>query len=112
MSTKPDTVRTIRFDREAPIDAASRTTTTEWYGDESGSFKTGFWAAHQPGRSEINYTSDELCVILQGEVRLTDAAGHVETYKEGDTFLIPNGFKGVWETVRPVRKYYAVHKPK
>jgi uncharacterized cupin superfamily protein len=106
-----DIVRTIRFDREAPIDTSSRTTTTEWYGDPSGRFKTGFWAAHQPGRSEIDYTSDELCVILEGVVRLTDSAGHVETYRAGDTFLIPNGFKGVWETVQPVRKFYAVHKP-
>ena len=65
-------------------------------GDPSGRFKTGFWAAHQPGRSEIDYTSDELCVILEGVVRLTDSAGHVETYRAGDTFLIidENGVAG------------------
>lgn len=27
-----------------------------------------------------------------------------------DTFLIPNGFAGVWETVEPVRKFYVVFK--
>ena len=54
----------------------------------------------------------ELCVLLEGVVRLPDAAGHVETYRSGDTFLIPNGFTGTWETVEPVRKFYAVFVPR
>jgi hypothetical protein len=49
--------------------------------------------------------------LIEGLVRLTDESGHVETYKGGDTFLIPNGFKGVWENVEPVRKIYAIHEP-
>ena len=104
-------VKSIRFDPATRGDATQRTTTKEWYGDPTGSFKSGFWSA-QPGRSEIRYTSDELCHILEGVVRLTDASGHVETYRAGDTFLIPNGFTGVWETVEPVRKFYAAHKPR
>jgi uncharacterized protein len=100
----------IRFDAAARGDGATRTTTKEWYRDPSGSFKSGFWSA-QPGKSEIAYDIDELCVLIEGVVRLTDATGHVETYHAGDTFLIPNGFKGVWETVEPVRKFYAVFAP-
>ena len=108
---KRDPVRSIRFDSATRGDAAQRTTTKQWYGDPSGSFKTGFWAA-QPGKAEITYTIDEFCVLLEGVVRLTDAAGHVETYRSGDTFLIPNGFTGTWETVEPVRKFYAVFAPR
>jgi len=102
-------VKTVRFDRDTRIDPAARTTTAEFYGDASGAFKTGFWAA-QPGQAAIDYGHDELCVIIAGLVRVTDSAGHVETYRAGDTFLIPKGFKGVWETVEPVRKFYAVYK--
>ena len=104
-------VRSIPFDSAMRGDAAERTTTKEWYGDPSGAFKTGFWAA-QPGRAEIAYAIDELCILLEGVVRLTDAAGRVETYRAGDTFLIPNGFTGVWETIEPVRKFYAVFAPR
>jgi hypothetical protein len=104
-------VRSIRFDSATHCDAGARTTTKQWYGDPSGTFKTGFWAA-QPGKAEIAYAIDELCVLLEGVVRLTDAAGHVETYRAGDTFLIPNGFTGIWETVEPVRKFYAVYAPR
>lgn len=103
-------VKSIRFDPNAQGDRASaKTTKKEWYADHTGAFRTGIWTA-EPGKSEINYVSDELCVILDGTVRLTDASGHVETYHAGDTFLIPRGFIGTWETVQPVRKFYAVHK--
>jgi uncharacterized cupin superfamily protein len=104
-------IRSIRFDSDMQGNAAERTTTKQWYGDPSGAFKSGFWAA-QPGKAEITYTVDELCVILEGVVRLTDATGRVETYRSGDTFLIPSGFTGIWETVEPVRKFYAVYAPR
>jgi uncharacterized cupin superfamily protein len=105
-----DTVRTIRFDPNMVGEASSPTTTREWYADCSGRFRAGFWSA-KPSRIEINAAKDELCMLLEGLVRLTDASGRVETYRAGDTFVIPNGFKGVWETVEPVRKFYAVHRP-
>ena len=105
-----DIVRAIRFDPNMVGEASSPTTTKEWYADSSGRFRTGFWSA-KPGRIEINTTKDELCMLLEGVVRLTDASGRIETYRAGDTFVIPSGFKGVWETVEPVRKFYAVHRP-
>jgi uncharacterized cupin superfamily protein len=35
----------------------------------------------------------------------------VEEYVAGDTFLIPNGFTGTWETVKHVKKFFAIYKP-
>jgi uncharacterized cupin superfamily protein len=103
-------VAAIRFDPDARGDTSASSTTHEWYRDPTGHFRTGFWSA-APGCIAISAEKDELCVILEGVVRLTDAAGRAEIYRRGDTFLIPNGFKGVWETVEPVRKFYAVHRP-
>ncbi len=113
MENKPkaDVVRPIRFDPDAMGEpTAPGKTKREWYGDADGPFRAGIWTA-QPGRNEVHYSVDEMCVLLAGVVRLTDAAGRVETYRAGDTFLIPKGFTGIWETVEPVRKFYAVHKP-
>jgi len=106
-----ETVKTVRFDRDARVEPATRTTTAEFYSDPAGAFKTGFWAS-QPNRAEINYTYDELCVILDGLVRVTDAAGHVETYRPGDTFLIPRASKGYGKPSSRCGKFYAVYKPK
>jgi uncharacterized cupin superfamily protein len=106
-----DVVRPIRFDRHAAGEpSAPGKTRSEWYSGADGAFRAGIWTS-QPGRSEVSYSIDELCVLLEGVVRLIDAAGRVEIYRAGDTFLIPKGFNGVWETVEPVRKFYAVHKP-
>src|SRR5262249_11534350 len=76
--------------------------------------RAGCWprASGQPYKAEVNYTEDEFCYILEGKVRLPDSAGKVEEYKAGDAFVIPTGFKGVWETVEAVKKYYVIHTPK
>src|SRR6188472_30316 len=96
-------VKTIRFDPDATSDPTTPTTTFDWYRSPNGGFRSGFWSS-KPGRSEIAYDKDELCTLLDGVVRLTDESGHTETYQAGDTFLIPKGFKGVWETVETTRK--------
>ncbi len=107
-----DTVlRTIRFDPTLRGDPATRTTSKHYYKDPSGVFVTGFWSAEW-GKVEINYAKDEFCVILEGEVRVIDASGHAETYRQGDSFVIPNGFTGFWETVKPVRKFFATYQPR
>jgi len=111
MSEATTIVQTIKFDPDAKSDPATQTTTTDWYADSTGAFRSGFWSS-KPGRSEVHYQKDELCTLLAGVVRLTDEGGKTVTYGAGDTFLIPFGFKGVWETVEPARKFFAVHKPK
>src|SRR5262245_59290684 len=111
MSEATTIVQTIKFDPDAKSDPAMQTTTTDWYADPTGAFRSGFWSS-KPGRSEVHYQKDELCTLLAGVVRLTDEGGKTVTYRAGDTFLIPFGFKGVWENVEPVRKFFAVHKPK
>ena len=104
-------VGSVRFDPAQLPDAGVRVTSRVLYRDPSGAFKTGFWSALAGPPAPISYTMDELCVLLQGEVRLVDAAGHAETYRAGDTFVIPKGFVGTWETVADVRKFFAVFKP-
>jgi uncharacterized cupin superfamily protein len=110
MSSSKDAVKAIRFDPNAQGDGRSPTTTTQWYSDPAGRFKSGFWAS-DISRSEVNYVKDEICFILEGVVRLTDETGHEETYRSGDAFIVPTGFKGIWENVEPVRKFYAIHDP-
>ena len=73
-------VRSIRFDRNAPVDPSAPTTTHNWYEDPSGVLASGFWSS--------------------------------KPYKAGDAFLIPKGFKGAWETVEAVKKFYVIHTPK
>jgi uncharacterized cupin superfamily protein len=77
------------------------------YTDPSGRFSAGVWSS-EPGRWRIAYTEHEFCRILDGTVVLTDEAGQTRTFGPGDTFVIPAGFRGTWESVGLVRKLYAV----
>jgi uncharacterized protein len=79
------------------------------YADPSGRFQAGLWT-HGPGVLAVDYTETELCVILEGRVRLASDDGSVE-YEEGDAFVIAPGFKGSWESVGRVVKAYAILEP-
>jgi len=53
----------------------------------------------QPALIDISnpYPYDEFVLVLEGEVTLTSVEGQKETYKAGETFLVPKGFMGTWE---------------
>jgi uncharacterized cupin superfamily protein len=79
------------------------------FSDASGRFHAGHWRA-EPGVMAVNYTEDELCVILEGRVRLTGPDGAVE-FGPGDAFTIAAGFAGTWECIGQVTKIYAIMDP-
>ena len=114
----PDFVATIDMSGEAePSDAAPDRVVAGsgvarlWNGfsDPSGRFHAGHWQA-EPGVLSVNYTETELCVLLEGRVRLTDGTGSVE-YGPGDAFVIAAGFRGTWESIGRVTKIYAMLTP-
>lgn len=102
---------TIRFDATAQGDPELRVTSRVLYKDPTGAFRTGFWAAQPGPPAPIAYSMDEFCVVLEGSVQVTDAAGHAEVYRQGDSFVVPNGFTGTWQNLTAVRKFFAVFKP-
>jgi uncharacterized cupin superfamily protein len=79
------------------------------YTDRSDQFFAGQWEAGV-GRWRVVYGphEEEFCVLLKGEVLLTDAAGVARHFKPGDAFVVPGGFEGVWCNLTPVRKHYAI----
>ena len=40
---------------------------------------------------------DEFVLVLEGEVTLTNVDGGKQTYKQGETFLVPKGWLGTWD---------------
>lgn len=92
---------------------AGRPSFRSWngYEDRSGVFFAGIWESG-PGAWRIACTEDELCHLLEGEVVITEDAGQAQTFRAGDSFVVPAGFAGIWETRQHVRKLYAIHQPK
>lgn len=75
--------------------------------DEAAGFYTGTWES-EVGAWRVSYDEDELCVLVAGRVRLTEDGGAPRDFGPGDAFVVPRGFRGVWETLEPVRKIYAI----
>jgi uncharacterized cupin superfamily protein len=79
------------------------------YSDPTGQFHAGIWQG-EAGAWRVFYDAheEELCTLLEGTVRLTDAAGLQREFSAGATFVVPGGFTGIWENVTRVRKIYAI----
>lgn len=86
---------------------APKTSTRNDYSNGAGKFHCGVWTSTK-GTWTVNYGEDEFIILLAGVVKLTPKGGRAKTYKAGDAFVIPKGFEGTWETVEPIRKYYAI----
>lgn len=66
-----------------------------------------FWESG-PGalRSVDPYPVDEYCLVLEGELHLTDLDGTVRVFGPGDAFVIPKGWRGVWDMKTFFRKHF------
>lgn len=55
--------------------------------------------AAKPAVIEISdpFPYDEFVLILEGQVTLTHIDGEQQTYKAGETFLVPKGWLGTWD---------------
>ncbi len=104
-------LRSIRFDPNARVRLGENSTTHVWYTDPTNKVCAGFWAS-EDFKGSVTYSEAEFCTLLTGEVRLTDQYGLTETYRAGDSFMIPAGFQGHWETVEPVRKFFMLYEAK
>jgi len=97
----------IAVDAKKVIAGAPKTSTRNDYSNAKGKFHCGVWTSSK-GSWNVKYGEDEFIVLLAGVVKLTPTGGKAKTYKAGDAFVIPKGFVGTWETVEPIRKYYAI----
>ena len=71
--------------------------------------RAGIWRSSAYTEKYDNYPSDEFMVLLKGEVTL-EYADTSETFRQGDAFLVPKGFKGVWRQPVDVLKFYVIEE--
>ena len=84
------------------------------YETADGAMSAGIWAC-EVGRWRIAFPPDkhEYFFVLEGHVRLHDAAGVAVDVRPGQGAVIPGGFEGAFEVLAPVRKHFVVvEKPR
>ena len=72
-------------------------------------FGAGIWEG-EPGSHKVNFSEDEVCFLLEGEVAVADEEGNKVIFTKGDMFAIPAGFSGVWTTVEKAKKLYVAYE--
>lgn len=72
-----------------------------------GGLIAGTWTS-TPGKWHAFADRDEFCTILSGHVRLIDESGTAQTFRAGDSFMIPNGFRGYWDVLEITTKHFVI----
>ncbi len=72
-----------------------------------GSCLAGTWTS-TPGKWHAFTDRDEFCFIVSGHVQLIAEDGNVQEFQAGDSFLIPNGFRGYWNVLETTTKHFVI----
>ena len=51
------------------------------------------------------YTQQETCYVIEGEVAVSDDTGSV-TFGPGDLVIFPNDLECIWNVKQPIKKHY------
>ncbi|MDA0219083.1 MAG: cupin domain-containing protein [Proteobacteria bacterium] len=70
-------------------------------------FRAGIWRSQPHTEWYDSYATDEFMVVLEGEVTLENDDFR-ETYRKGNAFFVPKGFRGFWRQTQPMLKYYVI----
>ena len=81
--------------------------TKMFFDSPDGGLIAGTWTS-TPGKWHAFTDRDEFCYIVDGHCRLVDRDGTAKTFKTGDAFLIPNGFRGFWEVIETTTKHFVI----
>lgn len=79
------------------------------YTSRSGEMSGGIYEC-TAGKWHVSYTEDEFCALTTGTVRLTSENGETQEFSAPQSFMIPSGYKGTWEAVTNVRKFFVVYE--
>ena len=91
------------------IEGAPQSTYKVLYSSKSGELTTGIYEC-TAGKWNVVYNEDEFCTLIEGRLRMTSEDGEVQEYQAPDSFLIPSGYKGVWEPLTNLRKFFVIYE--
>ncbi len=79
-----------------------------FYADQTGQLDAGYWECGPNQHVYQDSPYDEFVYLLEGRVDVIDDEGQVETFKAGDSFIMPRGCQCTWAVKEPLRKLYVV----
>ncbi len=83
-----------------------------YFTDLTGQMIAGVWDCTPMIRKMMVFPRNELMCLLEGSVTIVEGNGRAETFRAGDSFLVPQGLECEWRSTEYVRKYYCIYEPK
>ncbi|MEP4196982.1 MAG: cupin domain-containing protein [Aliishimia sp.] len=77
------------------------------FNSPDGTMMAGTWTS-TPGKWIAFADRDEFCVLLSGHIKLIAEDGTEQEFRAGDSFLIPNGFRGHWHVLETTTKHFVI----
>ena len=74
-------------------------------------FHVALWESGPGTLVTDSYPNDEYCLVLEGELTVTNQDGSRIDFKPGDTFVIPRGWVGSWHMTTRFKKQFVAFKP-
>ncbi|WP_461475394.1 cupin domain-containing protein [Microbacterium sp. HJ5] len=69
-------------------------------------FTVGLWEAGPLSEAMAPYPSDEVCVVIEGEIRITEVDGTRHVFGRGDVFALRCGAELAWSNSEGARKIF------
>ncbi len=60
----------------------------------------------EPSKFDWQYTQTETCLVLEGEVTVSDDTAEV-SFGPGDYVTFPEGLECIWDVKKAVKKHYS-----
>jgi len=80
--------------------------TVDQYESTDKKFLVAIWESGPGVLQTDSYPNDEYVLVLEGELAITNKSGTKDTYKPGDSFVIPKGWAGTWDMKKKFRKQF------
>jgi uncharacterized cupin superfamily protein len=101
LSLKPDQMRELKLDSIPPWppETVIKGTNEHWQKElHRGEVSVTIYES-MPALLDVSdpFPYDEYVHVLEGEVTLTSLEGGKQTHREGDSFLVPKGWRGTWD---------------
>ncbi|MFT5193265.1 MAG: putative cupin superfamily protein [Cellvibrionaceae bacterium] len=71
-------------------------------------FESGVWSCSAGAFEITSYSINEVMLLLEGRMDLTDTTGKSVQLSKGDMFYIPKGWSGTWTVHEDMQKMYVI----
>jgi uncharacterized protein len=96
---------------DTPLSQGMNPLGRSWYTDGSGRIDSGIWACNAGTVAIKENPVEEICFVIRGTVKVTDAAGRSESFGAGECLALPRGFTGTWSQSDDFAKFYVIVEP-